>query len=61
MNVDELQKALEPFEYGTHVTVKLMAEGGGFIELPINAVEYVPATEDDYAYLRIVPYQGPTK
>jgi hypothetical protein len=57
MNTEDIRDALAPFESGTLAVVRLQAEGGGFIELLVERIDYVPADGDRDAYIALVPRQ----
>lgn len=58
MSTDEIIRALSAFESGTFVVVRIKTSDGGYIEVPISAIDYVPSANDEDAYLAIKLLQG---
>lgn len=58
MVTSDVERALCPYDGDTHIVVRLKVEGGGFIELVIDRIEYVPSEGRADAYVAIIPRQG---
>lgn len=60
MNTEEVSLALQPFDWGTVLVVRLATADGKFFELPIERVDYVPMKDGRDAYVALVPFQNLT-
>lgn len=58
MNTGEVAKRLESVDPYTVLVVRLATADGGFFELPIERVDYIPVKDGDDAYLALVPFQN---
>jgi hypothetical protein len=57
VTTDEIIRALSGFESGTLAVIRFRTADGGYFELPVAAVEYMPAKYGEDAYLAIKPHQ----